>query len=364
MIPDEIIFGAKPLFLNESGNLVLGKGSSLFLRTDGGELQFLVKVPESSVKQVLYHFSPFVRLARLGFGVGVSFREIYYFTFNKKIYSFDAKTKNLQHEYTFDLGRGPLSFTPIQKIPGFRDGLYFGEYLDNPSRTSVRIYRRETSGAWNPVFEFLPGQINHIHSLISDSIRNCVWILTGDFNNSAGIWMAKDGFNEVTQIVAGQQIYRACVAFPVMEGLLYATDTQFQENSIRLLKKDNNTWTSKFLSKINGPCIYGCELNDYFIFSTSTEPAAYKYSSKFLSLFDVKPGLGIIENKSHVISMSKKDFAINILFLKKKDLLPYRLFQFGSVQFPTGRPLDNVLYSYSIGNLENDLSTEVYNLGL
>jgi hypothetical protein len=361
MIPDDIILRAKPLFLNDSGRLVLGKGNSLFERTDGGGLQFLVRVPESPIKRLIASSRWIVRIARLGFGAGICFRGIYFFTYGRKIYSFDPKQEQLCHEFTFASGRGPLSFTLIEDIPGFKDGIYFGEYLGNPKRNPVNIYRRDEYGAWNVVFTFSLNQINHVHSLVVDSIRNCVWLLTGDFEHSAAIWVTKDGFCEVTQVVAGQQIYRACVAFPVAEGLLYATDTQKTKNSLRLLTKNNNIWTSKHLLDTNGPCIYGCELHDYFVFSTATEPSDHTRHTLF-SMLDCKPGPGVNENKSDVVLIRKINMTANILFSKKKDLMPYRLFQFGAFLFPKGARSDNTLFSYSIGNLTNDLSTEVYNL--
>jgi hypothetical protein len=361
MKPEDIIFRSKPLFLDESGCLVLGKRNSLFRRTDGGALQFLVRVPESPRKRLMALSGWITRMARLGFRTGACFRGIYFFTYNAKIYSFDPKQGQLCHEFSFTSGRGPLSFTLIEGIPGFEDGIYFGEYFGNRKRDPVNIYKRDELAAWNVVFTFSSNQINHVHSLVADSNRNCVWILTGDFEHSAGIWMAKDGFNEVTQVVAGQQIYRACVAFPVAEGLLYATDTQITKNSLRLLTQNNNIWASKHLLDTNGSCIYGCELRDYFVFSTATEPSD-QTSNTLFSLLDCKPGPGIKKNKSDVIAIRKSDLTASILFTKKKDFLPYRLFQFGAILFPQGLARDNTLFAYSIGNLTNDLSTEVYNL--
>lgn len=361
MIPESIILRSKPLFLDETGSLVLGKGNSLFRRTDGEKLQLLVSVPESPIMQLIACNRWIMRILRLGFGCGACFRDIYYFTYNAKVYSFDPKNGQLRDEFSFASGRGPLSFTVVENIPGFEDGIYFGEYINNPNRNPVKIYKRDESGAWNTVFTFPSKEINHLHSLVVDRYRNCVWLLAGDFEHSASIWIAKENFKEVTNVVANQQIYRACVAFPLPEGLLYATDSQMTTNSLRLLSYNNKIWTSDHLLDINGSCIYGCHLQDYFVFSTSTEPSDMT-AATFFSLLDCKPGPGIIMNKSDVIIVRKSDLATSILFTKNKDYLPYRLFQFGSIFFPYGAEHSNTLYCYSIGNFENDLSTEVYNL--
>lgn len=361
MNPSEVLFRSKPLFFNNSGDVVLAKNNSLYLRSGNGQLKLLIRIPGSLLKRFLVRFSLIARLARLGFGTGVFYQGVYFFTYDAKIYSFDPKEGRLRLEFTFDSGRGPLNFTVVEGISGFKDGIYFGEYFGNRARRPIKIFKRTKESEWHVTYCFSDGMVNHVHSIVSDPHRDCLWILTGDFDHSACIWMARDGFNDVAQVVAGQQIYRACVAFPTLKGLLYATDTQISRNSLRLLSNDGGDWVSRHLADINGPCIYGCELRDYFIFSTATEPSD-KTSSSFHSLLDRNPGPGIIENRSDVIAVKKSNFGIRTLFSRDKDYLPYRLFQFGSILFPQGEAQDNTLFSFSIGNWGNDLSTEVHNL--
>jgi hypothetical protein len=363
MKPELILRNAKPLFIDDTGKLVVGKGNSLFRHTDEDKLNLLVRIPESAKKRLMSFSGLISRLARLGFGAGVCYKGVYFFSYNSKIFSFCLKQQLLTHEFSFSIGRGPLTFTAIEDIQGFRDGIYFGEYFGNRGRSPVSVYARGEGVSWTKVYTFQSNQINHIHSLIPDPRRQCVWILAGDFEHSASIWMAKNGFKEVTQIVAGRQIYRACVAFPISQGLLYATDTQMEANSLRILSQSGENWISNHLQDINGSCIYGCELADYFIFSTATEPSDQSSSSIF-SLVDYRPGPGIVKNRSDVIAVKKNSLDTQILFSKRKDFLPYRLFQFGAILFPHGCSQENVLYSYSIGNWKNDLSTEVYNLDM
>lgn len=363
MRPAALFKKFKPLFFDGTGSLVLGKANKLYRMAAGEQkIEFLTVLPAKQLTRLLFRFAWVFRLKRMGFGAGIYFQDRYFFCYDSKIYSYYPDTSDLKCEFLFLNGRGPLSFTVVEGIHGFEDGLYFGEYFGNPKKKSVRIYKKDESGKWNSVFSFPDGEINHIHSIIPDKFRQCVWILTGDFDNSASIWMAKSSFFEVVPILRGKQTYRACVAFPVPEGLFYATDTQISKNSLRLLGLRGTQWISEKIFELNGSCIYGCELKDYYVFSTTTEPTNKK-SNFFGSLLDRRPGPGIIENKSDVVAVRKKDLSCFLLFSKKKDFLPYRLFQFGTIQFPSGVPNRNTLFSYSIGNLGNDLSTEVYCLG-
>ena len=164
-------------------------------------------------------------------------------------------------------------------------------------------------------------------------MRNCIWILAGDFGEAASIWKAKNGFKEIEKVVSNHQKFRSCVAFPISEGLLYATDTQFEGNSIRILIYDGMYWKSKKIASLNGPCIHGMELKDYFVFSTATEPDA-ETSNSYLSLFDNKLANEIKKNRSEIIIMNKKNKNFKLLYSLDKDKLPYRLFQFGNFFFP------------------------------
>jgi hypothetical protein len=300
-------------------------------------------------------------MKRLGVMAGISSNEDYFFTYGKKIYRYNIGNETLTAEFSFENGRGPLQFSNINCISGFEDSICFGEYIGNHSRKPVCIYQRAKHGEWQVKYKFEQGDINHIHALIPDHFNQCVWVLTGDFEHSAAIYKATRNFEVVEPVVSGKQHFRACVAFPTQEGLLYATDTQIEKNSIRILSNIDGEWVSKKIYDINGSCIYGCEVKDYFIFSTSTEPCS-KPKNKLLSWIDNKPGPGILENKSDVISYSKVTQNIEILFSKKKDFFPYRVFQFGTIMFPSGQNKHNTLFAYNVGNEKNDLSTEVFTL--
>ena len=164
-------------------------------------------------------------------------------------------------------------------------------------------------------------------------------------------------FASVQPTVTGDQQYRACVGFPVGDGLLYATDSQFEQNHIRLLKPVDGEWESKAIEPINGSCIYGCRVGTSFMFSTSTEPGDEKRNA-IARILETKKGPGIVANESQIL-MGNLAEGFELIARNAKDPFPYRLFQFGTVTFPAGENPGDLLFSYSIGNKTNDLSTEV-----
>jgi len=356
-----VISRAKPLCFNSSGDLLLAKSNKVYLRSPDGEVTFVFSFFETLLNRLFGIFSLWFRLKRLGVMTALASGNYTFFTYGGKIQRYDFTNKKLVKEFTFRKGRGPLQFCEIKDIPGFSNSICFGEYFGNHDRKAVKIFQRVANSNWVSPFQFKVGEINHVHALIPDAKNECVWILVGDFEHSAAIYMAKNNFQDVEMIVSGKQNYRACVAFPTDEGLLYATDTQIEKNSVRLLCRREGKWISKKLYDLNGSCIYGGELKDYYIFSTSTEPCENP-KNKLLGLLENKPSFGIIENKSDIISLHKGDNSFNIISSKEKDIFPYRLFQFGTIMFPAGKNVNNLLFSYNIGSKNNDLSTEIYSL--
>jgi len=351
----------KPLFFDSSGNLLLSKSNKVYIRNSDGNLVLLFVFFETKLNRLLSMFSLWFRMKRLGVMTGISNGDDYFFTHGGKIHRFNIKTEELIEEFSFVHGRGPLKFCSIQGVPGFSDSICFGEYFGNHGRIQVKVFQRKINGLWVSPYTFDDGEINHIHGLVPDIENKCVWILAGDFEHSAAIYMAKNDFQDVELIVSGKQSYRSCVAFPVSGGLLYATDTQMEKNSICLLTNKFGQWESEKLFEINGSCIYGEELKDFYVFSTSTEPSEKK-EGLFRRLLDNKPAPGIIENKSDILCVKKSDFSCNLIISKGKDVWPYRLFQFGTIMFPLNSKQSNILYAYNVGSVVNDLSTECYDL--
>jgi hypothetical protein len=358
MIKQSILKRTQPLFYNAEGTLVVSKGHKIYIFSNN-EYNFLFELPIPTWKKLASVSKLWSRLVRYGVMTGIEYDGAYYLTFNGHIYRYDKANNLLELDYSFENGRGPLSFTKIENLKGFKNGLYFGEYIANRSKKEVNVLMRDES--WDVIYTFPKGELNHIHGLVADKLNDVLWLLAGDFDSSAALYSITNNFKNVEAILKGEQKYRACVAFSTKDGLLYATDTQMEQNSIRLLRKQDNKWVSDKLFDLNGSCIYGCEVKDYYVFSTSTEPCE-KQKNKWAMLFDNKPSPAIKNNRSDVITCSKTTLECNEVRQFDKDIFPYRIFQFGTVTFPKGLCEDNLVYMYSVGGKKMDLCTEVLNL--
>ena len=207
--------------------------------------------------------------------------------------------------------------------------LYWGDYGTNPNHDKINIYQLDGNLNQKIVYSFPKGSIRHIHNIIKDG--DGFIIMAGDNEPQAGIYHANADWAEVKPWKCGEQRYRAVVGFPYKGGLLYATDSVETENHIRLIEADG---TEKILEAINGSCIYGGEIKDYFLFSTTVEP--HEGRGK-LSMLSYRLGGGIKSREVHVIAVSKKDLSVKIVKKFKKDIWPMKPFQYGRAIFAGGQ---------------------------
>jgi hypothetical protein len=333
--------------------ILLSKFNKLYkknISTD--EIYFLTSIPCSLTTWILLRINIVSRMLRLDIRLSHKINQNYIIVvFNKSFYEVSLIDNSYIKTFSLTRGKRPLSFCTINDISGFDNSIYFGEYINNFERNEIHIYKRNNSANWEIVYTFPKGEIEHVHSIITDKFNDCLWIFTGDFNSASAIWMAKNNFKYVEPVLRGKQEFRACVGFPVEEGLLYATDSQFEKNSIRLLQKDGQNWKSREIIQINGPAIYGCKILDQYIFSTSVE-GDLSPQNLLTKLINNKPGSGIIENYSHIIVGTIKN-GFKTLYKLQKDNFPFILFQFGVFTFPTGDNLSNYLYVNTIALKHN-----------
>ena len=351
-----------PLLVISDNEIIVSKRNKIFIYNIViNNFTLIVTLPSSILINFCSRIKLLSRLFRLGVRLSVSISDYKIIVvFNKCFYEVDIL--NCTYELVFDIPRGnrPLNIANVKNIDGFDNTLYFGEYFSNIKRESVNIYKRLSDKSWRIVYTFPEGTIEHIHAIVPDEYRKCVWVLTGDFNSASGIWMSKNNFNEVEPILQGSQQFRSCVAFPVPEGILYATDSQFEKNSIRLMRNENEQWLSDLICYVHGPVIYGCKVKNNLFFSTSVEGESHMktFFSKYL---DNTPGPGILGKSSTIVGGNLKN-GFKIFNENKKDKLPFILFQFGAITFPTGNNQSDYLFSYNIALENNDLETVIFKI--
>jgi len=356
-----VVKRAKPLFFYENV-LLYSKKNRVFSIDANGKETTLLKFNRSLLGNFLDSIKLAYRARRSGVWSSAVFENGFYFSFDRKLYCYDYLNKTLMVENTFEKGRGPLNYSIIDGIAGFDKCLVYGEYYGNADKKEISVFRKSHKSNWQKAYTFDVGLINHIHNFVPDIYNNCVWILAGDFNDSASIWKATENFSNVELIVSGEQIYRSCVAFPTANGLVYATDSQFIDNTVRILRNEGGLYVSEKIASINGPAIYGTDHSSYFVFSTSTEAELNFSEQRFKSLITSRRASRITKNQSDIVLVDKNTLECRVILSKEKDRWPFALFQFGVLMFPSGTDGTEKLYFYSIGSKKNDLCTEYLDL--
>lgn len=301
------------------------------------------------------------RIFRLGFNSAVRdpFNEDLIASAGKVLYRISL-CGEVTLDHHIERGTRPISLTTIQGVSGIDDGVYYGEYFPFLGSQEVRIWGKTQNEDWKVVYTFPIGCVEHIHGLMLDFKRSGIWILTGDNGEAPGFWFAQNNFKDVQPIATGRQEYRACVAFPTSEGLLYATDTPLEKNSIRLLRESAEGWKSEAIYPMTGSSIYATQAANRFVFSTAVEPGPP--SGKFIQdVFDSSLGAGILE-KSAGLVWGNVEEGFSQLTSWKKDILPPRLGQFGTITFPSGIQPSGLLIYYGIALNQLNNITQIVQL--
>lgn len=308
-----------------------------------------IPIPITLKEKVCGHIKILYRLFRMGIRAAIALDEnnIIYSIANS-VFELNLKSKKLSNGYYIGDGIRPLIFTTVKGIDGFDDCICFGGYRSNGGKDPVNIYRRVAIDQWEIVYTFEKGTINHVHNIIADPYRKCLWAFTGDFDEASAIWKITDNFKNVKRVLYNNQKYRGCVIFPVQEGLIYATDAPFAQNYIYIMRDDLSVET---ICEIDGSCIYGCQLGETYALSTAVEPDG-RYNSILNLLISRKRGAGIKDKYSHLYIGNFSE-GFKEVYKEKKDRWPY-LFQFGVIRFPYGFNPTSTLYFQPVATNKHD----------
>lgn len=346
-----------PLFVDDNNCLITYKYGKLFKYDRNRDSLDTIADFKINIlfEKVISRVNLLNRLLRLGIRTSIRLSSnILLICIKNKIYEYDLTNNILLNGY-YIAGTGrPLYFTEIKQIEEFEDAVVFGEYCANQGKLSVSILKRKYKNNWDKIYTFKDGLINHIHNIIPDPYGKCLWILTGDTGNSMGIWRARKNFEIVEPVLVGRQEYRACMAWPTKDGLIYATDSPYEKNYLKLLVYNNSQYLINNIAELNGSVIYGCELNSNIVFSTTVEPNGI-YRNKLEAILSVKKGDAIMNDYTYTYMYDGK--SIRKIYRNKKDIYPFVPFQFGTIRFPNGKILSTYIPMYNLATKTNDLST-------
>jgi hypothetical protein len=242
--------------------------------------------------------------------------------------------------HTIVRGTRPLHITAV---PG--GTIYWGEYFDNPTRDEVHIYASTDAGAtWSVAYTFLKGAVRHVHNIVHDPWRDCLWILTGDYGNECRILRATCDFSRIETVLQGQQQARAVAAIPTSDGLYFSSDTPLEHNYIYRLDLRGELVQ---VAPISCSSIYGCRVGNRVFFSTMVEPSEVN-RDRYVRVYG---GTGV----------SPKDW--HLLLGWQKDLWPMGLFQYGNAFMPDGNNATPFLALTTVAVQSDDMVTSLYSVG-
>lgn len=346
MINSKILGRYRPLCHTKFGLLVYKAQKLYLMDRETFEVIKICDFPIEDKRRPVCFFRLGARAAHIYAYCGIEVEGGALVAFNKGVYFIDLVKKVALREHNFspETMRRPLDFNKIEGISGFSNSIVYGEYTANTEGNSVAIYAR-ISCQWKKVFEFPPNTVKHIHSIIPDSYRNRVLILTGDSDEESAIWAAEDNFNSVKPILKGNQTYRACCARAYDEGVMIITDSPFGDNFIYMICENEQKINIEKLFSLPGPSVFYTFIGDKTIFATDVE---YDFKNiKGLRLyFTRKLGAGVKDWNVHVFCGNPKSGFSEIAQFTK-DILPMGIFGFGNVHFPSGE-YKNKLFMYPV----------------
>jgi hypothetical protein len=204
---------------------------------------------------------------------------------------------------------------PMNLCQGGDGTIYYGEYCYNPERNPMRIFQSKNNGdTWTVAYEFKKGEVNHIHGIFNDPYTGRLWVATGDSDAACVFGYTEDGFKTFVKKYSGSQQYRVCVPLFTKKEIIFATDSQFEQNFIRSINRITGEVTD--IQPIQGSSIYAVQNGDLMMISTTVEPSEVNK-----------------DNYSHLwCSFDGHSWKEYVAF--KKDVLPKTYFQFGSIRFP------------------------------
>lgn len=209
-------------------------------------------------------------------------------------------------------------------------GVLLGEYLDNPDRSPIRIYRLLPGATkLEVVQEFAAGSVRHIHGIYRDPFEPFLWITCGDRPQECRLMRTDDCFETLETVGQGDETWRAVSLQFRRRCIYYAADAEFRQN--HLYRIDRETLNRRVLSPIDGPVYYSTSGASHLFFAVTAEGAA---SQK--------------RNRASIWSIDVHDQAHRVVAFDK-DRYPNAALGSGILDFPLGPGRSGEVFFNGIG---------------
>lgn len=337
--------GVKPLCWSDGGETLLCYAhGSLYLRNRGSE-QKLCNLPLCRAKKLLSYSRFATRVLRIEPRTALIVGDSVLMAWMGAIHLVSLRSGESKCLLGSRKGfSSPLYFTPVM---GNNLLAVWGDYGTNPDRSPVSIWGLDLNREIRVLHEFASGVIRHIHGIIPRRAGNGgFYVLTGDMERSSGIYIASGDFSDMQPLAVGEQRFRAVRGFPVEDGLIYATDSASIENHIYRIHEDGAGFWKRLddLGVINGPCIYGGQVGEGYIFTTTVEPDESRRG--FASYLSRRIGPGVLTPEATAV-LASEHAGLREIARFKFDGMPLKAFQYGSLQMPSGAVSSSCIWAYA-----------------
>lgn len=197
---------------------------------------------------------------------------------------------------------------------------YLGEYLLNPARGPVRIWRIAPDlQSYEVAYEFSPKSIRHVHGIYADPFeKNSLWVTVGDLDNECHLLNTRDRFKSIRSFGDGTQIWRAVNLFFTETHICWITDSNLVQNYA--CRMDRSSGTLEIGQMIDCSCWYGV---------TTIENLHIAFTT-------VEHGPGIKSDESSILVSADAFNWEKIHHFKKDRLRPRKFFKAGIIFCPSG----------------------------
>lgn len=214
---------------------------------------------------------------------------------------------------------------PMRISVGPGDLVLWGEYGSPRKPRDVRLFASRDGGRSFQAFHTLEaGSVLHVHNIVYDAPRDHFWVLAGDHDAEPGIGQLSSDLARFEWFVKGEQRYRACEIFDFGDRLLYATDTEMEQNG--LVSLDKSSGRIEWLRDFEGSCIYACRFGDLYAITTAVEPSPVNLDA-WVSLW-----------------LSRDGVTWKRAYRAEKDRWNAHYFQFGSLILPSGTSDQDLIF--------------------
>jgi hypothetical protein len=329
----------RALLVRPDGSVYIGRSYSIYCtRNQGQTWQHVATMPRSITRRIAECSRLASRLMRHEVKAVLSLSDGSHVAANREGVYFAPAGAPIMTRSRVETGSQPLA-PPMCMTLGPADRILWGEYNSKTAHGNpVRLFVSDDRGrSFQVARVFEGGSILHVHNLIHDVASRCYWLLAGDHGDEPGIGRLSEDLKSFDWIAKGAQRFRAVNAFDFGDRLVYATDSDREQNALMIM--DKRTGRFERGREFEGSCIYSCRFGSWNAVATTVEPSS------------------VNQSRDATLWLSRDGIEWHEAMRVRKDRWHPVYFQFGSIVLPRGESDENtIVYSgQALTGIDNKL---------